>query len=41
MFKQKRVVHPQGREQDRRLSGKLAPTRMTLEVLDRVWPVGK
>ncbi|MGK2878303.1 MAG: SDR family NAD(P)-dependent oxidoreductase [Solirubrobacterales bacterium] len=41
MFRQKRVYIPKAVNKIGAYSGKLAPTRMTLEVLDRVWPVGK
>jgi hypothetical protein len=41
MFKQKRVHIPKAVNRIGAYSAKLSPTAMTLEVLDRFWPVGK
>lgn len=41
MFKQKRVVIPKAVNRAGVYSAKLSPTRMTVEVLDRFWPMGK
>lgn len=41
MFKRKRVVIPKALNRIGALSGTYAPTPVTLEVLDRFWPVGK
>ena len=41
MFKRKRVVVPKALNKVGAVSGKHSPTAMTLEVLDRFWPVGK
>lgn len=41
MFKQKRVQIPKTVNKVGAISAKLTPTRVTVEVLDRFWPVGK
>jgi short-subunit dehydrogenase len=41
LFKQKRVFIPKAVNKIGAYSAKVTPTRVTLEVLDRVWPVGK
>lgn len=41
MFKGKRVVVPKLVNRAGALSAKLTPTRLTVEVLDRLWPIGK
>lgn len=41
MFKQKRIVIPRAVNRAGVYSAKLSPTRMTVEVLDRFWPMGK
>lgn len=41
MFKQKRVHIPKAVNKIGAYSAKVTPTKVTLEVLDRVWPVGK
>lgn len=41
MFKQKRVEIPRAVNRVGAVSAKLTPTRMTVEVLDRFWPMGK
>jgi short-subunit dehydrogenase len=41
LFKGKRVVIPRAINQVGAYSAKLSPTALTLEVLDRFWPVGK
>jgi short-subunit dehydrogenase len=41
MFKQRRVHIPKAVNKVGAVSAKLSPTRVTLEVLDRFWPVGK
>jgi short-subunit dehydrogenase len=41
MFKQKRVHVPKAVNKLGAYSAKFTPTKVTLEVLDRVWPVGK
>lgn len=41
MFKKKRVVVPKPLNKIGAVSGRYAPTKVTLEVLDRFWPVGK
>jgi short-subunit dehydrogenase len=41
LFKQKRVHIPKAVNRVGAYSGKLAPTAVTLEVLDRFWPMGK
>jgi len=41
MFKQKRIVIPKAVNRAGVYSAKLSPTRMTVEILDRFWPMGK
>ncbi|MGH2906107.1 MAG: SDR family NAD(P)-dependent oxidoreductase [Solirubrobacterales bacterium] len=41
MFKRKRVVVPKALNKVGAVSAKHSPTSMTLEVLDRFWPIGK
>lgn len=41
MFKKKRVVVPKPLNKLSAVSGRYVPTKVTLEVLDRFWPVGK
>jgi short-subunit dehydrogenase len=41
MFKQKRMVIPRIVNRAGALSAKYSPTRVTVEVLDRFWPMGK
>lgn len=41
MFKQKRVVIPKAVNRVGAVSAKVTPTRLTVEVLDRFWPMGK
>jgi short-subunit dehydrogenase len=41
MFKRKRVYIPKAVNKLGAYSAKVTPTKVTLEVLDRVWPVGK
>ncbi len=41
MFKGKRVVVPKIVNQIGAISSKLSPTRLTVEVLDRFWPMGR
>jgi short-subunit dehydrogenase len=41
MFRQKRVYIPKAVNRVGAYSAKLSPTAMTLEILDRFWPIGK
>jgi short-subunit dehydrogenase len=41
LFKQKRVVIPRAVNRAGALSAKYSPTRVTVEVLDRFWPMGR
>jgi short-subunit dehydrogenase len=41
MFRQKRVYIPKAVNKVGAYSAKLSPTAMTLEILDRFWPIGK